>query len=1006
MRLEQLKIDMEQLEIDSPVGEAPSPPPPPPPPPADSARPPTVESPRVSKLGVRDAPLQMFSPMSDLASPAPLAVSTTTLALITGAKEQSQRRGDTGARANAPGGNLALLTNSSLGADRSGSLGSGNRFSTDSNGSLSTSRDLSDGGGRSSTGSGTSRSSIGSSNGSSLSNVSTSSSNALGIKRLGLSGLSKPRRVGPLSTSAHASSAGDAQKTTAPPAAQGAAAGPKQPATGLGALPVKQNSVQSSAFGQAAARERARCASSTSMAGVQSKTQEASPLADLPAELPLDFGALSLQPTSETSENHGVSLLGDLPAELPVSFSSHALQPIREMSERMRSVAEDVAEEDEDVEAMAEEREIAARDGEVAEAELTPGGEAMTGRLETVPSGQSTPRLLCLTTPDAEVEGSPSVGSPSSRSADDKKGALTTRSPNITKMAALVGEKPTAAATGATAGRGEESTGVDDERRRLAWWLVMTTLEADAVVLLLPQVCRTFRELSDEAVALSSLLSCLPGAASCAPRDYADIAGAFPAGRFLAEGGFKRVYKVRNATQRRYEAMGVLDLRHMRKLGLEQQLINELWTSFLLSQLSRRGRCPHFLQLYQCYQSSSAPPSQQWGDIELPSGESLLVGTESSASDDDDDEAAVEAAAAEAAAAVEAAAAEAAAAEAAAKPRRAAARKPAVVQRKPPVNTACYQYVLMQFAEFGDCEEACKLEAQQRWPAEELPPMLFQMLFALHVAQHELTLRHYDVKLLNFFLAAAPTPARGSGEGRESGEGEGEGSLELVYGYEGQRYRFEFAQPSPKLVMLADFGTADTSPETYGKPMEAAHFTTLENTPPDFLLCGADAVQSFAADAFGLGLCLLHLLTGRAPYEELIAPLKCPAELKSALEAVWCDEGDSRYAPVKQVLEGSDEEGVLYHTLYRYLCMFGTSAAEGPAEEAEVDEAGAEGERGKVRESAVWAAITAWLGTSSGKSRFGRDHGAWSVFEGRQKIMVEAQRRMAALPGRCAQCVL
>ena len=53
-------------------------------------------------------------------------------------------------------------------------------------------------------------------------------------------------------------------------------------------------------------------------------------------------------------------------------------------------------------------------------------------------------------------------------------------------------------------------------------------------------------------------------------------------------------------------------------------------------------------------------------------------------------------------------------------------------------------------------EEACKALPGQCWPVGELPGLAFQMLFSLFVAQKELQLRHYDVKLLNFFLAAPP----------------------------------------------------------------------------------------------------------------------------------------------------------------------------------------------------------------------------------------------------------
>jgi hypothetical protein len=48
----------------------------------------------------------------------------------------------------------------------------------------------------------------------------------------------------------------------------------------------------------------------------------------------------------------------------------------------------------------------------------------------------------------------------------------------------------------------------------------------------------------------------------------------------------------------------------------------------------------------------------------------------------------------------------------------------------------------------------------------------------------------------------------------------------------------------------------------FGAPIGVRHFTTLENSPIEHLLLGSMAVQSFAADTYALGLCVLHLFTG------------------------------------------------------------------------------------------------------------------------------------------------
>jgi serine/threonine protein kinase len=65
------------------------------------------------------------------------------------------------------------------------------------------------------------------------------------------------------------------------------------------------------------------------------------------------------------------------------------------------------------------------------------------------------------------------------------------------------------------------------------------------------------------------------------------------------------------------------------------------------------------------------------------------------------------------------------------------------------------------------------------------------------------------------------------------------------------------------MIKLADFGTADINTNTMGQPIGVDHYTTLENTPPEQLFHGSNAVQDYAHDTFGLGLAILHMFTGQ-----------------------------------------------------------------------------------------------------------------------------------------------
>ena len=309
------------------------------------------------------------------------------------------------------------------------------------------------------------------------------------------------------------------------------------------------------------------------------------------------------------------------------------------------------------------------------------------------------------------------------------------------------------------------------------------------------------------------------------------VARAYPCGRFLAEGGFKRVFLVsdapdgleadggasgRDRSGRGPFAMSVVDVRSLRRKGLEATLATELSVSHQLGELARRGVCPHFLRLHQCFRSPAEPPADEW-----------IGGGGGGSESESDGEGAPEATGA----------------------RRARARKPARATARR--DGSCFQYVVMQYAAGGDMEEACKVQPGGCWGVEELPRLAFQMLYALHVAQARLKLRHYDLKLLNFFLAHAPEHASGGGAGR------------LRYSVAGQRFELP-APDGPSLVMLADLGTADVCAETLGRPIGAPQFATLENTPPEYLLCGSDARQGYAADLWAMALCLLHLITGKA----------------------------------------------------------------------------------------------------------------------------------------------
>ena len=159
--------------------------------------------------------------------------------------------------------------------------------------------------------------------------------------------------------------------------------------------------------------------------------------------------------------------------------------------------------------------------------------------------------------------------------------------------------------------------------------------------------------------------------------------------------------------------------------------------------------------------------------------------------------------------------------------------------------------------------------------------MLFQMAFALYVARHQCAMRHYDVKLLNFFLASAPRIGDGDTVARALG-----------YRLGDRVYVVDLVGDASHVAKLADYGTADVSEGTLGAPVTADQFTTLANTPIAF---------------------------------DCVAALSCPPALIKRIRNAWYGEGGAdkvTFTALQTVLEDDDDD-TLFHTLYRFLVLFG-----------------------------------------------------------------------------------
>lgn len=408
-------------------------------------------------------------------------------------------------------------------------------------------------------------------------------------------------------------------------------------------------------------------------------------------------------------------------------------------------------------------------------------------------------------------------------------------------------------------------------------------------------------------------------------------------GKYISSGACKRVYCVHNSQSGLLEAVSIMDVEDLSARGMDDALERELEISLSCSSLVTLKICPFLVQVYSLFRSECGVPEALWNsDMPPPIQEGLsraLSRTNSGGS----------------------------------KPGsfadlKALSLPPSVqhdvpveresapvlvsVPKKSSVSKGNYQYIRMEFCSGGDIEELVRKERVLQ--SMTVRNLLFQMCYALYSCREQLQLRHYDIKLLNFFCTngsgVLPTDMRIICDYRrlqspfqDFRQDLVEATVECRIWFGHRAYSLPLRISSKCLVKLADFGTSVIGAGGLGDPITVQQFTTLENTPPEYFLLGSAARQAFSADTYMLGLSFLHLLTGHEPYEVLLANVRCPLYLCGLLESLWSpDDPNDQYYIIRQVVESLDfgdevvdDRGsygglLLCDTLYRYLVLFGT----------------------------------------------------------------------------------
>jgi len=323
-------------------------------------------------------------------------------------------------------------------------------------------------------------------------------------------------------------------------------------------------------------------------------------------------------------------------------------------------------------------------------------------------------------------------------------------------------------------------------------------------------------------------------------------------GQFLAEGSYKEVFKVWNDIHQRHEAMSVMDCLEINQASSLKVLKQEALIATKVSHLVSSNKCRNFVQTYSIFSNDEAPP-KDWKHDHGDEDEETDCGCSTTSERNE--------------------------------------------------GNKVFQYMTMELCEHGDLEEFLKTLPDEALPVDKTLAVLCQIFASLEAGWSEISLRHYDVKLLNFFVKSddgIPCTFQLSND----------------EGFRDDR--------SGLVVKLADYGTAEFG-RGCSRTVQIDHITTLENIAPEFLLFG-DSAAPEGADTFAAGLCMLHLFTGSKPYEEIMADVTCPAGLKKDLAAIWLGDKEGKeennWSVLRQVLQ-DDLNDILYDTLYRYVVLIG-----------------------------------------------------------------------------------
>lgn len=233
-------------------------------------------------------------------------------------------------------------------------------------------------------------------------------------------------------------------------------------------------------------------------------------------------------------------------------------------------------------------------------------------------------------------------------------------------------------------------------------------------------------------------------------------------GDFLGDGACKNVYAVSTA-ESRVVAVSVMDVNKLVDEGMDCPIRQELEISMLCSSLVTLNICPNLVRIYSMFQSEYPAPELLWssGNVLGSSGSGAMASAKS-----------------------------------------VALPTKAMMSR----SKGSYQFCCMEFCSGGDIEGLIRKE--KRLEVSVVRSFLFQMCFALYTCREKLSLRHFDIKLLNFLATRGSSVLPSASQGNRNSSADAAALTDLQVGFGKHVYSLPVRANENSIVKLADFGTS------------------------------------------------------------------------------------------------------------------------------------------------------------------------------------------------------